>query len=137
MILEGTVESTGAIIQARTSYLNTEILWGHRFNQLLFIDTDPNTMNDKFQADLSLFNSTYEVYNSSGSAASSRIPVKKLKQLSNKMMMMDSSILGMKMKHIKHHPGNIGELEEVDEEFKEVQKIAIRKAKIITVGFVF
>ena len=29
-ILEGVVESTGATTQARTSYLPTEILWGHR-----------------------------------------------------------------------------------------------------------
>ena len=30
VILEGTVESTGQSSQARTSYLNTEVLWGHR-----------------------------------------------------------------------------------------------------------
>ena len=28
LILEGTIESTGAICQARTSYLNSEIMWG-------------------------------------------------------------------------------------------------------------
>jgi len=31
VMLEGTVESTGQSSQARTSYLNTEVLWGHRF----------------------------------------------------------------------------------------------------------
>lgn len=31
VILEGTVESTGQTTQARSSYLNMEILWGHRF----------------------------------------------------------------------------------------------------------
>jgi len=60
VILEGTVESTGAICQARTSYLNTEIVWGHRFNPLLFMDTG-SSENEKFKADLGLFNSTYEV----------------------------------------------------------------------------
>ena len=30
VLLEGTVESTGQSSQARSSYLNTEILWGHR-----------------------------------------------------------------------------------------------------------
>ena len=29
-ILEGTIESTGMICQARTSYLNKEINWGYR-----------------------------------------------------------------------------------------------------------
>ena len=31
VILEGVVESTGQSSQARTSYLNNEILWGHRY----------------------------------------------------------------------------------------------------------
>ena len=38
VILEGIVESTGVICQARTSYLNTEILWGFRFMPMLFLD---------------------------------------------------------------------------------------------------
>nr|XP_042907321.1 ATP-sensitive inward rectifier potassium channel 12 isoform X2 [Parasteatoda tepidariorum] len=33
--LEGTIESTGQAIQARTSYIPTEILWGHRFEQMV------------------------------------------------------------------------------------------------------
>ena len=61
VILEGTVESTGMICQARTSYLNSEILWGHRFNPLLFMNTSSDHMHEKFTADLALFNSTYAV----------------------------------------------------------------------------
>lgn len=39
--LEGTIESTGqAKMQARSSYLNTEILWGHRFKQITTYNTD-------------------------------------------------------------------------------------------------
>ena len=34
VILEGTIESTGSSIQARSSYIATEILWGHRFDQV-------------------------------------------------------------------------------------------------------
>lgn len=60
VILEGTVESTGMICQARTSYLNNEILWGHRFNPLLFLDSS-GIDQERFCADLSLFDSTYEV----------------------------------------------------------------------------
>ena len=60
VILEGTVESTGMICQARTSYLNNEILWGNRFNPLLFLDTSGQDQ-ERFCADLGLFDSTYEV----------------------------------------------------------------------------
>jgi hypothetical protein len=35
VILEGTVESTGQTTQTRTSFLNTEILWGHRFEPVV------------------------------------------------------------------------------------------------------
>lgn len=34
VILEGTIESTGQSIQARSSYIASEILWGHRFDQV-------------------------------------------------------------------------------------------------------
>lgn len=36
--LEGTIESTDQKTQARTSYLNDEILWGHRFEQTVHLD---------------------------------------------------------------------------------------------------
>ncbi|KAE9524582.1 hypothetical protein AGLY_014632 [Aphis glycines] len=35
VILEGTTESTGQTTQARTSYLASEVLWGHRFRPLV------------------------------------------------------------------------------------------------------
>ncbi|GAU93129.1 hypothetical protein RvY_05115 [Ramazzottius varieornatus] len=35
VILEGVIESTGMVTQARTSYVPEEILWGHRFSRLL------------------------------------------------------------------------------------------------------
>lgn len=34
-MLEGTVESTGMTTQARSSYLPSEILWGHRFDSIV------------------------------------------------------------------------------------------------------
>jgi len=55
VILEGTIESTGMICQARTSYLNREIQWGYRFMPMLFLD------RHHFSADHSMFHSTYEV----------------------------------------------------------------------------
>lgn len=35
VVLEGTTESTGQTAQARSSYLTSEILWGHRFRPLV------------------------------------------------------------------------------------------------------
>ncbi|CBY15863.1 unnamed protein product, partial [Oikopleura dioica] len=67
VILEGTVESTGMICQARTSYLNREIQWGYRFMPMLFLD------RHHFSADHSMFHSTYEV----------RMPVYSAKQVLN------------------------------------------------------
>ncbi|XP_033747483.1 LOW QUALITY PROTEIN: G protein-activated inward rectifier potassium channel 2-like [Pecten maximus] len=37
--VEGTIESTGEYCQARTSYLPSEILWGHRFDRLEEFDS--------------------------------------------------------------------------------------------------
>nr|CAB3258035.1 G protein-activated inward rectifier potassium channel 4 [Phallusia mammillata] len=55
VILEGMIESTGMICQARTSYLSTEILWGHRFMPVLF------HARGHFRVDHSEFHSIYEV----------------------------------------------------------------------------
>merc|ERR1719394_2120329 len=57
VLLEGTVESTGQSSQARSSYLNTEILWGHRFNPILSLGAETK----EFATDYSLFDKTYEV----------------------------------------------------------------------------
>lgn len=40
VILEGVVESTGQTTQARSSYLNTEIMWGHRFDDIVSYNKD-------------------------------------------------------------------------------------------------
>ncbi|KAK0068892.1 ATP-sensitive inward rectifier potassium channel 12 [Biomphalaria pfeifferi] len=34
VVLEGTIESTGEMVQARTSFTSKEILWGHRFTRV-------------------------------------------------------------------------------------------------------
>ncbi|KAK2714687.1 ATP-sensitive inward rectifier potassium channel 12-like isoform X3 [Artemia franciscana] len=57
IILEGTVESTSMTTQARSSYIPTEILWGHRFQNMVSFRKDTATHN----IDYSLFDSTYEV----------------------------------------------------------------------------
>ncbi|XP_018565441.1 G protein-activated inward rectifier potassium channel 3 isoform X2 [Anoplophora glabripennis] len=40
VILEGTIESTGQTTQARSSYLATEVLWGHRFEPVVSYNKD-------------------------------------------------------------------------------------------------
>uniref|UniRef100_A0A8L0DQP2 Uncharacterized protein n=1 Tax=Oncorhynchus mykiss TaxID=8022 RepID=A0A8L0DQP2_ONCMY len=55
VILEGMVEATAMTTQARSSYLAKEILWGHRFEPVIFED------RTKYQVDYARFHKTYEV----------------------------------------------------------------------------
>ncbi|XP_075231827.1 G protein-activated inward rectifier potassium channel 3-like isoform X1 [Lycorma delicatula] len=57
VILEGVIESTGMTTQARSSYLPSEILWGHRFEPLVSFKKETG----EHEVDYSLFNNTYEV----------------------------------------------------------------------------
>lgn len=57
VILEGMVEATAMTTQCRSSYLSSEILWGHRFEPVLF------ERKDGYQVDYSFFNRTYKVSN--------------------------------------------------------------------------
>ncbi|XP_016323940.1 ATP-sensitive inward rectifier potassium channel 12-like [Sinocyclocheilus anshuiensis] len=55
VILEGMVEATAMTTQARSSYLSREIIWGHRFEPVIFED------RDRYQVDYAHFHKTYEV----------------------------------------------------------------------------
>nr|XP_060633042.1 inward rectifier potassium channel 4 [Anolis sagrei ordinatus] len=55
VILEGMVEATAMTTQARSSYLASEILWGHRFEPVVFED------KKRYKVDYSRFHKTYEV----------------------------------------------------------------------------
>ncbi|KAM6424245.1 ATP-sensitive inward rectifier potassium channel 12 isoform 1-T5 [Liasis olivaceus] len=55
VILEGMVEATAMTTQARSSYLSSEILWGHRFEPVLFEE------KSQYKVDYSHFHKTYEV----------------------------------------------------------------------------
>ncbi|XP_044272328.1 ATP-sensitive inward rectifier potassium channel 12-like isoform X2 [Tribolium madens] len=57
VILEGTVESTGQTTQARSSYLATEILWGHRFEPVVSYNKD----RQGYEVNYSKFDNTYPV----------------------------------------------------------------------------
>ncbi|XP_045173472.1 ATP-sensitive inward rectifier potassium channel 11-like [Mercenaria mercenaria] len=51
VILEGTIESTGEICQARTSYTSKDILWGYRFENIVEFDHE----HGKWRANFKLF----------------------------------------------------------------------------------
>uniref|UniRef100_H2YUD3 G protein-activated inward rectifier potassium channel 3 n=1 Tax=Ciona savignyi TaxID=51511 RepID=H2YUD3_CIOSA len=51
LILEGMVEATGMTTQARASYLPTEILWGHRFQNMISF-----TRHNGYKIDFGKFN---------------------------------------------------------------------------------
>nr|XP_033817252.1 ATP-sensitive inward rectifier potassium channel 14 [Geotrypetes seraphini] len=55
VILEGMVEATAMTTQCRSSYLPCEILWGHRFEPMLF------EKFDHYEVDYRHFHRTYEV----------------------------------------------------------------------------
>lgn len=54
VILEGMVEATGMTCQARSSYLDTEVLWGYRFTPVLslekgFYEVDYNNFHEIYE----------------------------------------------------------------------------------------
>lgn len=51
VILEGTIEATGEICQARTSYTSADILWGYRFENIVEFDHE----HGKWRANFKLF----------------------------------------------------------------------------------
>ncbi|XP_075037009.1 G protein-activated inward rectifier potassium channel 1 isoform X1 [Mixophyes fleayi] len=55
VILEGIVETTGMTCQARTSYTEDEVLWGHRFYPVISLE------EGFFKVDYSQFHATFEV----------------------------------------------------------------------------
>ncbi|XP_053183895.1 ATP-sensitive inward rectifier potassium channel 14 [Scomber japonicus] len=63
VILEGMVEATAMTTQCRSSYLASEILWGHRFEPVLF------ERKDGYQVDYSFFHRTYEIPNTPSCSA--------------------------------------------------------------------
>lgn len=54
---EGVIESTGMTTQARSSYLPSEILWGHRFKSLITFKKETG----EYEVDYALFNDTIVV----------------------------------------------------------------------------
>jgi potassium inwardly-rectifying channel subfamily J len=64
VIMEGTIESTDQRVQARTSYLPVEILWGQRFEPVVSYDKDQS----RYIVDYRRFHNTQPVETSRASA---------------------------------------------------------------------
>ncbi|XP_063292866.1 G protein-activated inward rectifier potassium channel 4-like [Pelobates fuscus] len=62
VILEGIVEATGMTCQAKTSYTEDEILWGHRFEPCMSLE------KGAFRVDYTHFDKTFDVQTPWGSA---------------------------------------------------------------------
>ncbi|TNN83446.1 ATP-sensitive inward rectifier potassium channel 12 [Liparis tanakae] len=63
IILEGLVEATAMTTQARSSYLPSEILWGHRFEPVIFEE------KSQYRIDYAYFHKTFEVPSTPGCSA--------------------------------------------------------------------
>ncbi len=68
VVLESIVEPTGMTIQARTSYLPNEILWGYRFVNVL----NYKRRDGEYKVDYGAFNTLFPVRTPTGSAKSLR-----------------------------------------------------------------
>lgn len=55
VILDGQVEATGMAVQARTSYVESEVIWGHRFSAILMLE------NGYYSVNYSGFNDIFEI----------------------------------------------------------------------------
>nr|XP_005291465.1 G protein-activated inward rectifier potassium channel 4-like [Chrysemys picta bellii]XP_005291466.1 G protein-activated inward rectifier potassium channel 4-like [Chrysemys picta bellii]XP_042707787.1 G protein-activated inward rectifier potassium channel 4-like [Chrysemys picta bellii]XP_042707788.1 G protein-activated inward rectifier potassium channel 4-like [Chrysemys picta bellii] len=88
VILEGIVEATGMTCQARTSYIEDEILWGYRFEPCMTLE------KGAFRVDYSRFEKTFEVQTPAASA-------KEMYEL-KEMERQDQSTLSLYWDHLVH-----------------------------------
>ncbi|KAM5179728.1 G protein-activated inward rectifier potassium channel 2 [Mantella aurantiaca] len=96
VILEGMVEATGMTCQARSSYVTSEIQWGHRFTPVL-------TLEDGFyEVDYNSFHDTYETNTPSCSA----------KELAEMLSRADMPLSWSVSSKLNQHPELLKESEE-------------------------
>ncbi|XP_062995070.1 G protein-activated inward rectifier potassium channel 4-like [Elgaria multicarinata webbii] len=88
VILEGIVEATGMTCQARTSYVEDEILWGHRFEPCMSLE------KGAFRVDYTRFEKTFEVQTPVTSARE----MYDLREMENQ----DQSTLSLYWDHLVH-----------------------------------
>ncbi|NXG59273.1 KCNJ3 protein, partial [Hemiprocne comata] len=98
VILEGIVETTGMTCQARTSYTEDEVLWGHRFFPVISLE------EGFFKVDYSQFHATFEV----------PTPPYSVKE-QEEMLLMSSPLIAPAVSNSKERNNSVDGLDGLDE----------------------
>ncbi|XP_077129049.1 G protein-activated inward rectifier potassium channel 1 [Ranitomeya variabilis] len=98
VILEGIVETTGMTCQARTSYTEDEVLWGHRFFPVISLE------EGFFKVDYSQFHATFEVHTAPYS-------VKEQEE----MLLISSPIIAPAVNNLKEKNNSVDTLDSLDD----------------------
>ncbi|XP_002936698.1 G protein-activated inward rectifier potassium channel 1 [Xenopus tropicalis] len=98
VILEGIVETTGMTCQARTSYTEDEVLWGHRFFPVISLE------EGFFKVDYSQFHATFEV-------PTAPYSVKEQED----MLLMSSPLIAPAVSNIKEKNNSVDCLDSLDD----------------------
>uniref|UniRef100_H3AKZ6 G protein-activated inward rectifier potassium channel 3 n=2 Tax=Latimeria chalumnae TaxID=7897 RepID=H3AKZ6_LATCH len=106
IILEGIVEATGMTCQAKTSYIETEILWAHRFEPCMML------AKGEFRVDYSRFHKTFEIQMMRSSAKGNQ----ELREMEQEE---DPSTLSLYWESTELHPVMADEKEKEGEGFTE------------------
>ncbi|XP_048843136.1 inward rectifier potassium channel 2a [Brienomyrus brachyistius] len=102
VILEGMVEATAMTTQCRSSYLSGEILWGHRFEPVLFEE------KNYYKVDYSRFHKTYEVPSTPLCSARELDEKKSIMSGSNSFCYENEVVLGNKDNSEQASESNVG-----------------------------
>ncbi|XP_063789586.1 G protein-activated inward rectifier potassium channel 1 [Pseudophryne corroboree] len=98
VILEGIVETTGMTCQARTSYTEDEVLWGHRFYPVISLE------EGFFKVDYSQFHATFEVNTAPYS-------VKEQEE----MLLISSPLIAPAVSHSREKNSSVDTLDSIDD----------------------
>ncbi|XP_073503260.1 G protein-activated inward rectifier potassium channel 1 [Phyllobates terribilis] len=98
VILEGIVETTGMTCQARTSYTEDEVLWGHRFFPVISLE------EGFFKVDYSQFHATFEV-------PTAPYSVKEQEE----MLLISSPIIAPAVSNMKEKNNSVDTLDSLDD----------------------
>uniref|UniRef100_A0A1A9X1Q8 Uncharacterized protein n=1 Tax=Glossina brevipalpis TaxID=37001 RepID=A0A1A9X1Q8_9MUSC len=124
-MLEGVIESTGMTTQARSSYLPSEILWGHRFVNVVSFRKDTG----EYEVDYTLFNNTYDVDTPLCSAK--ELDDLKLDFAKNNKTGFDRALSAGLLQHISSSPSSlVDHMEPASDESLDSNRLHIRSNSI-------
>uniref|UniRef100_A0A1B0AA46 Uncharacterized protein n=1 Tax=Glossina pallidipes TaxID=7398 RepID=A0A1B0AA46_GLOPL len=124
-MLEGVIESTGMTTQARSSYLPSEILWGHRFVNVVSFRKDTG----EYEVDYTLFNNTYDVDTPLCSAK--ELDDLKLDYAKNNKTGFDRALSAGLLQHISSSPSSlVDHMEPASDESLDSSRLQMRSNSI-------